>query len=87
MIRAEVLASAHAILDEAILYYNGEPVGVAAALDTSGVLANYEECFVRDFVPSALVFLMDGKKILVSRNLKDYEDMLEGYGFYGLNRI
>lgn len=70
MIRAEVLASAHAILDEAILYYNGEPVGVAAALDTSGVLANYEECFVRDFVPSALVFLMDGKADIVRNFLK-----------------
>ena len=28
-----------------------------------------------------LFYLLDGKKILVSRNLKDYEEMLDGYGF------
>jgi len=31
-------------------------------------------------------FLVDGKKILVSRNLKDYEDMLNGLGFYRLHQ-
>ncbi len=31
-------------------------------------------------------FLIDGKKILVSRNLKDYEDMLNGLGFYRLHQ-
>lgn len=31
-------------------------------------------------------FLVDGKKILVSRNLKDYEDMLDGLGFYRLHQ-
>ena len=29
---------------------------------------------------------MDGKKILVSRNLKEYEDMLDGYGFYRIHQ-
>jgi len=31
-------------------------------------------------------FLVDGKKILVSRNLKDYEEMLDGLGFYRLHQ-
>ncbi len=31
-------------------------------------------------------FLVDGKKILVSRNLKDYEDMLNGMGYYRIHQ-
>ncbi|MCF8369258.1 MAG: LytTR family DNA-binding domain-containing protein [Bacteroidales bacterium] len=31
-------------------------------------------------------FLVDGKKILVSRNLKDYEDMLNGFGFFRIHQ-
>ena len=31
-------------------------------------------------------FLQDGKKILVSRNLKDYEEMLNGFGFYRIHQ-
>lgn len=30
--------------------------------------------------------LVDGKKILVSKNLKDYEEMLNGYGFYRIHQ-
>lgn len=59
------LESAHQLLNDAILYHNGEPVGTAAALDDSVAAENYEECFVRDFVPSALVFLMEGKPEIV----------------------
>lgn len=31
-------------------------------------------------------YLLGGKKILVSRNLKEYEDMLDGYGFYRIHQ-
>ena len=31
-------------------------------------------------------YLIDGKRILVSRNLKDYEEMLDGYGFYRIHQ-
>ena len=31
-------------------------------------------------------YLIDGKKILVSRNLKEYEEMLDGYGFYRIHQ-
>lgn len=31
-------------------------------------------------------YLQDGKKILVSRNLKDYEDLLNGFGFYRIHQ-
>lgn len=31
-------------------------------------------------------YLKDDKRILVSRNLKDYEDMLDGFGFYRIHQ-
>jgi two-component system LytT family response regulator len=31
-------------------------------------------------------YIIDGKKILVSRNLKDFEDMLDGFGFYRIHQ-
>jgi two-component system LytT family response regulator len=31
-------------------------------------------------------YLIDGKKILVSRNLKDYEEMLDGFGFFRIHQ-
>jgi len=31
-------------------------------------------------------FMVDGEKILVSRNLKDYEDMLNGLGFFRIHQ-
>ena len=59
------LDSAYKLLNDSILYHKEKPVGTAAAVDTSVAAENYEECFVRDFVPSALVFLMDGKPDIV----------------------
>ncbi len=47
-------------LEASILYYQGHPVGTIAAHDTSVDTLNYDQCFVRDFVPSALVFLIRG---------------------------
>lgn len=61
----QILTSAYAVLHGSILTCNDEPVGTAAALDSSVEAENYEECFVRDFVPSALVFLMDGEYDIV----------------------
>ncbi|MEZ5196898.1 MAG: LytTR family DNA-binding domain-containing protein [Bacteroidales bacterium] len=31
-------------------------------------------------------FLVDGKKILVSRNMKDFEEMLNGFGFFRIHQ-
>ncbi|MBC8485430.1 MAG: response regulator transcription factor [Bacteroidetes bacterium] len=31
-------------------------------------------------------YFLNGKKILVSRNLKEYEEMLDGYGFYRIHQ-
>ncbi|MCB2219870.1 MAG: LytTR family DNA-binding domain-containing protein [Bacteroidetes bacterium] len=47
---------------------------------TSDIVRCESDCGYTQF------FLADGKKILVSRNLKDYEDLLNGYGFYRLHQ-
>ncbi|GAB4321439.1 MAG: LytTR family DNA-binding domain-containing protein [Bacteroidales bacterium] len=31
-------------------------------------------------------FTVDGRKIMVSRNMKDYEEMLDGFGFYRIHQ-
>jgi glycogen debranching enzyme len=59
------LAAALDLLNESVIRFRGEPVGTAAACDPDPVAANYTECFVRDFVPSALVFLMRGQQGIV----------------------
>lgn len=66
----EVLASAYEVLHDSVLTHDGIPVGTAAALDEGAAAANYHECFVRDFVPSAFVFLMDGKTEIVRNFLQ-----------------
>jgi glycogen debranching enzyme len=80
-----ILESAYALLDSSVLHYHGRPVGTVAALDDSVIAPNYEECFVRDFVPSALVFLCDGKPDIV-RNflrmvvaLRNQQSVMEGH--------
>ena len=57
--------SAYELLEKSLIYYKGQAVGTAAACDESVVAANYHECFVRDFVPSALVFLINGRHDIV----------------------
>jgi len=59
------LDNAYELLENSVVYYRGEPVGTAAAVDPSPVAANYHDCFVRDFVSAALVFLIDGKHDIV----------------------
>ncbi|WP_341527358.1 glycoside hydrolase 100 family protein [Nostoc sp. UHCC 0302] len=53
------------LLEKAIIYYQGQPVGTVAAQDPESNALNYDQCFIRDFVPSALVFLMYGKTDIV----------------------
>jgi len=65
------IQSANTLLNESIMYYEGRPVGTFAALDPTGLAAkNYEECFVRDFVISALVFLNKGEPEIVRNFLE-----------------
>ncbi|MDH5358963.1 MAG: glycoside hydrolase 100 family protein [Gammaproteobacteria bacterium] len=67
----EVLDSSRKILEHSIMYYQGRPVGTLAALPSSKLAAeNYAECFIRDFVPSALVFLIQGRSNIVKNFLE-----------------
>jgi hypothetical protein len=53
------------LLEESIIYYQGQPIGTVAAHDPELDALNYDQCFFRDFVSSALVFLMAGKPEIV----------------------
>ena len=80
------LNSALELLNDSIINYRGEPVGTSAACDPNPVAANYTECFVRDFVPSALVFLLHGEPAIVRNflttvmQLRGQQPVLEGHG-------
>lgn len=62
---AELEQSAWQALKASILNYRGRPVGTIAARDSSTDALNYDQCFVRDFVPSALAFLIRGDTEIV----------------------
>ncbi|KAL3523638.1 hypothetical protein ACH5RR_016472 [Cinchona calisaya] len=54
------------LLQESVVYYCGSPVGTIAAKDTtnSSVL-NYDQVFIRDFMPSGIAFLLKGEYDIV----------------------
>ncbi|MFO0143054.1 MAG: glycoside hydrolase 100 family protein, partial [Aphanizomenon sp.] len=58
-------------LENSILYYKGQPVGTVAAYDSSVEALNYDQCFVRDFVSSALIFLIKGRTEIVKNFLEE----------------
>ncbi|KAG9149020.1 hypothetical protein Leryth_010620 [Lithospermum erythrorhizon] len=60
-----LVAEAWESLRRSIVYFRGQPVGTIAALDHSIEELNYDQVFVRDFVPSALAFLMNGESEIV----------------------
>ena len=64
-----LIENAKQLLNKSIIYYRGEPIGTTAACDPDPVAVNYHECFIRDFVPSALAFLMDGDTRIVKNFL------------------
>lgn len=64
------IQSAYEILEKSLIYLDGKPVGTAAACDELAVAANYHECFIRDFVPSALVFLLGDRSDIVRNFLQ-----------------
>ncbi len=59
------VVKARKALEASIIYYRGRPVGTVAALDPEVESLNYDQCFVRDFVPSAIAFLMEGNAEIV----------------------
>lgn len=61
----DMLSEAWSALSDSIIYYYGRPVGTVAARDPDVEALNYNQCFVRDFVSSALIYLMHGKTEIV----------------------
>jgi hypothetical protein len=54
------------LLRRAVVSYCGDPVGTVAAEDPECTeMLNYDQVFIRDFVPSALAFLMRGETEIV----------------------
>jgi hypothetical protein len=56
---------ANRLLEKSIIYYQNKPVGTVAATDSEREALNYDQCFIRDFIPAALVFLIQGKTEIV----------------------
>ncbi|CAM8878932.1 unnamed protein product [Rhodiola kirilowii] len=54
------------LLRKSIVYYCGNPIGTIAANDPndSGLL-NYDQVFIRDFIPSGIAFLLKGEYDIV----------------------
>ncbi|TXG73669.1 hypothetical protein EZV62_002248 [Acer yangbiense] len=73
-------------LRESIVYYCGNPVGTIAANDPndSGIL-NYDQVFIRDFIPSGIAFLLKGEYdivrnfILHTLQLQSWEKTMDCY--------
>lgn len=57
-------------LEASIMYYKGQAVGTIAARDINAIALNYDQCFIRDFVSSALVFLTTGREEIVRNFLE-----------------
>ncbi len=59
------------ILDKSIIYYQGRPVGTRTSCDQIKKDLEHDHCFIRDFVPSALLFLIKGKYDIVRNFLEE----------------
>lgn len=57
-------------LEQSILYYRGHPIGTIAAVDPESDALNYDQCFIRDFISSALLFLIKGRPEIVRNFLE-----------------
>lgn len=63
---SQVEKEAWRLLENAVVKYCGTPVGTVAANDPADKQPlNYDQVFIRDFVPSALAFLLKGEGEIV----------------------
>ncbi|XVE68627.1 hypothetical protein DITRI_Ditri09bG0083800 [Diplodiscus trichospermus] len=54
------------LLRDSIVHYCGSPIGTIAANDpTSSNVLNYDQVFIRDFIPSGIAFLLKGEYDIV----------------------
>ncbi|WOG84740.1 hypothetical protein DCAR_0103924 [Daucus carota subsp. sativus] len=64
-----MISEAWEALKRAKLHFRGKAIGTIAAMDSSEEKLNYDQVFVRDFVPSALAFLMHKEAEIVKNFL------------------
>ncbi len=62
---SQLVKEAWRLLEASVIYYRGRPIGTVAARDSTMEALNYDQCFVRDFVAPALVFLMNDQAEIV----------------------
>ncbi|KAJ4832178.1 hypothetical protein Tsubulata_008995 [Turnera subulata] len=74
------------LLRSSIVYYCGKPVGTIAANDPSSTsILNYDQVFIRDFIPSGIAFLLKGEYdivrnfILYTLQLQSWEKTMDCY--------
>lgn len=86
---SEVEKEAWNLLRGAIVNYCGEPVGTVAAADPADKQPlNYDQVFIRDFVPSALAFLLNGEgEIVKNFLLHTLQLQVTGYIFHNFLSI
>ena len=83
--KSELLKEAWERLEKSIVYYDGRPIGTIAANDPESEALNYDQCFVRDFVSSALAFLIAGKPeivrnfLLATLALQSHEPQMDSF--------
>jgi hypothetical protein len=70
-----VLADAAALVDRARLTLGGTVVGTVAARDDTFAIANYGECFVRDFAVTAAAWLPRGETAPVAAFIRTVADV------------
>ncbi|KAK7363437.1 hypothetical protein VNO77_05580 [Canavalia gladiata] len=67
---SDIEKEAWKLLEDAVVTYCGNPVGTLAANDPADKQPlNYDQVFIRDFVPSALAFLLNGEGEIVKNFL------------------
>lgn len=67
---SEIEKEAWRLLQDSVVDYCGNPVGTLAAIDPADKSPlNYDQVFIRDFVPSALAFLLNGEAEIVKNFL------------------
>jgi glycogen debranching enzyme len=83
------LGAARKIVQDSIISFRGRPIGTLAAHGPRFAGAvNYQECFVRDFVPTALVFLAQQRPEIVTNfldalaSLSADGDSIEGHDLH-----
>eukprot|EP00850_Spirogloea_muscicola_P016224 SM000130S27111 [mRNA] locus=s130:266742:270274:- [translate_table: standard] len=64
-----LVSEAWEALRKSLVFFRGKPVGTIAALDSEEEFLNYDQVFVRDFIPSGLAFLMNGEPEIVKNFL------------------